>query len=284
MIAKKEWKTWQSFKNVEELDKHVKFFLDQHKGEISEGNYKVLQFIQRHSLVVPGVSFAKVATISEGAGVSRRTVIRSVNRYEDMGLLEKIETKKPNGKRGVNLLVIQPQSFSLPEDDTPSDTPPDTASKCGDARQDSAGKGNSAPEAYKKQKRILSCKKDVEEPTSGHFDVSYLSSNIPSSFATAAAPFLPLAEIEQGWNKVLQVYGRMSTLEQPIEAYITLLVPVWKQVIYAFKMGRVRSSLLGYFHGALEETFSRQLRREAHGSSDLLFYDWLEEEEEEICV
>ncbi|SIS45160.1 helix-turn-helix domain-containing protein [Salimicrobium flavidum] len=279
-----EWKTWQSFKNKQHLDKHVKLFLDRHPGMISEGNYKVLQFIWRHSLVIPGVSFAKVATIAEGAGVSRRTVIRSVNRFEEMGLLYRVEAKKPNGKRGVNLLVMKPPSLDVPGDDTPSDTPPDTATKSGEARHDSCREGKSAPETDKKQKRIISCNKDVEKASHVHFDVSYLSSIIPPTFTAAAAPFLPLTEIEKGWKKVLHVYGRMNALKLPVEEYITLLVPVWKQVIYAFKTGKVKSNLFAYFHGALEETFTRQVRREAHGNSDLIYYDWLEEEEEEGCV
>ncbi|MBY0121474.1 helix-turn-helix domain-containing protein [Bacillus sp. S/N-304-OC-R1] len=48
---------------------------------------KVLQFIWRHSVKVVGVSFAKYDTIAEAVKLSRRTVIRAVQKLENLGFL-----------------------------------------------------------------------------------------------------------------------------------------------------------------------------------------------------
>src|SRR5690606_20524967 len=83
-------------------------FLYIHKSSLSGGTIKVLKFIWRHSVKIIGVSFGKYKTIAEAVDLSRRTVIRSIKKLEELGLIKKIPTSRMNGKQGVNLLVIQP--------------------------------------------------------------------------------------------------------------------------------------------------------------------------------
>ncbi|MEH7346614.1 helix-turn-helix domain-containing protein [Bacillus sp. JJ1532] len=71
---------YQSFVDVGEMDKAVRGFLFIHKSSISQDALKVLQFIWRHSVKVVGVSFAKYHTIAEAVQLTRRTVIRVVQK------------------------------------------------------------------------------------------------------------------------------------------------------------------------------------------------------------
>lgn len=113
-------KSCQSFQSVNDMDQSVRGFLYLYKEQLSEGTMKVLKFIWRHSTEVPGVLFVKYEAIAESVGVSRRTVIRSVNKLEQLGFLSKIHTARQSGKQGANVFIIQPHpSISEVENKVP---------------------------------------------------------------------------------------------------------------------------------------------------------------------
>ena len=99
-------KTYQSFETVEDLNQTVRRFLFQNKGRLTEQQIKVLMFIWRHSIKIPGVSFAKNETIAKEINIDRETVIRAVKRLVELGLLLKVPTSR-NEQRGADILVIQ---------------------------------------------------------------------------------------------------------------------------------------------------------------------------------
>ncbi|MED4014657.1 helix-turn-helix domain-containing protein [Sutcliffiella cohnii] len=101
-------KSNQSFQSVNELDQSVRGFLYLYKGQLSEGTMNVLKFIWRHSTEVPGVLFIKYHAIAESVGVSRRTVIRAVNKLEQLGFLSKTHTARQSGIQAANVFIIQP--------------------------------------------------------------------------------------------------------------------------------------------------------------------------------
>ncbi|WP_226577853.1 helix-turn-helix domain-containing protein [Halobacillus litoralis] len=119
-----DWiRKYQPFTSKKELDEHVRSFLYKRKAALSDGTLDVLRFIWRHAVKYPGVAFPKRATIVKGTMRSESTVVRALRCLVQEGLIEKIATKKPNGRQGGNLIIFLPQTdVFLPTDDTPRDT------------------------------------------------------------------------------------------------------------------------------------------------------------------
>ncbi|RDY70592.1 helix-turn-helix domain-containing protein, partial [Halobacillus trueperi] len=193
-------KDHQRFKDKKELDLHVRSFLYKRKAALSEGTLKVLTFIWRHAVKFPGVAFPKRATITKGTGLSESTVVRALRSLVNEKLIEKVTTKKPNGRQGGNLLVFLPQpDLFLPSDDTPRDTLPDTPQKTSTPQQDNPQAAKSTPETEKKQGES-SISKVVP------FDVTFLPSFIPSSFIETSQPFVGVEQVLPAWRTVQSAF------------------------------------------------------------------------------
>ncbi|MBY0121477.1 helix-turn-helix domain-containing protein [Bacillus sp. S/N-304-OC-R1] len=234
---------YQSFANLEEMDKAVRGFLYVHKSSFSEGALKVLQFIWRHSVKVVGVSFAKYDTIAEAVQLSRRTVIRAVQKLENLGLLKKIATAKMNGKQGVNLLVIQTfptveeqKNNMSPQDVTPSVTPIKTEKK-----------HHSLCENKHNEKNVKILDK---MDTNKQLDISFLPEFVHPKFSETASPFFYAIDIYKLWQRALNAY-RKSKLEKPLEEVIEIVVSAFKQTVFMQKAGEIQSTFEGYFYSVV---------------------------------
>ncbi|MYL39130.1 helix-turn-helix transcriptional regulator [Halobacillus litoralis] len=102
-------KEHQRFQTKQELDRHVRSYLYQRKPFLSEGTREVLRYVWRHAVKFPGVAFPKRSTIVSAVRCSESTVVRALRTLEKEGLIERVQTKKPNGRQGVNLIVFLPQ-------------------------------------------------------------------------------------------------------------------------------------------------------------------------------
>ncbi|MYL49788.1 hypothetical protein GLV98_09830 [Halobacillus litoralis] len=264
-------KEHQRFKDKTELDLHVRSFLYKRKAALSEGTLKVLKYIWRHAVKFPGVAFPKRATIVKGTGLSESTVVRALRCLVTEKLIEKVTTKKPNGRQGGNLIVFLPQpDLFLPTDDTPRDTLPDTPQKTETPQQDNPQAIKTTPETEKKQGKA-SISSVVP------FDASFLPSFIPASFIETSLPFGGVEQVLPSWRTVQSAYKQWK-LQQPIEHYIDKINETFKQAVFAYKKGMVRTELLRYFYGGLMEVFKLEVRKEGFESGDgLIFYDWLDE-------
>lgn len=260
----------QTFQSKAELDKHVRSFLYRRKAALSEGTLEVLTFLWRHAVKFPGVAFPKRQTVVKSTGLSESTVVRALRRLVQEGLIEKVRTTKPNGRQGVNLIVFLPQDTgSLPVDDTPRDTLPDTPQKSEKPFQLCSEASFSQPETKEKQRKA-SLSKSVPH------DASYLPSFIPNRFIQTTIPFLQTDKILDAWRTVENAY-KQSDLMMPLEAYEDLYIQTFKQGVYAWKKGRIRTELLRYYYGGLVRTFEIQARKEAFQRQEsLLYYDWLQ--------
>ncbi|ELK46014.1 UNVERIFIED_CONTAM: helix-turn-helix domain-containing protein [Halobacillus marinus] len=260
----------QTFQSKAELDKHVRSFLYRRKAALSEGTLEVLTFLWRHAVKFPGVAFPKRQTVVKSTGLSESTVVRALRRLVQEGLIEKVRTTKPNGRQGVNLIVFLPQDTgSLPVDDTPRDTLPDTPQKSEKPFHLCSEASFSQPETKEKQRKA-SLSKSVP------LDASYLPSFIPNRFIQTTIPFLQTDKILDAWRTVENAY-KQSDLMMPLEAYEDLYIQTFKQGVYAWKKGRIRTELLRYYYGGLVRTFEIQARKEAFQRQEsLLYYDWLQ--------
>ncbi|WJE17059.1 helix-turn-helix domain-containing protein [Halobacillus sp. ACCC02827] len=260
----------QTFQSKAELDKHVRSFLYRRKAALSEGTLEVLTFLWRHAVKFPGVTFPKRQTVVKSTGLSESTVVRALRRLVQEGLIEKVRTTKPNGRQGVNLIVFLPQDTgSLPVDDTPPDTLPDTPQKSEKPFHLCSEASFTQPETKEKQRKA-SLSKSVP------LDASYLPSFIPNRFIQTTIPFLQTDKILDAWRTVENAY-KQSDLMMPLEAYEDLYIQTFKQGVYAWKKGRIRTELLRYYYGGLVRTFEIQARKEAFQRQEsLLYYDWLQ--------
>ncbi|WNS73660.1 helix-turn-helix domain-containing protein [Bacillus sp. DTU_2020_1000418_1_SI_GHA_SEK_038] len=234
---------YQSFADLEEMDKAVRGFLYVHKSSFSQGVLKVLQFIWRHSVKVVGVSFAKYHTIAEAVQLSRRTVIRAVQKLEILGFLKKIATARMNGKQGMNLLVIQPfptveeqKNNMSPQDVTPSVTPIKTEKK-----------HHSLCENKHNEKNV---KKPDKMNTNKQLDISYLPESVHPKFSETASPFFYAIDIYKLWQRALIAY-RKSKLEKPLEEVIEIIVCAFKQTVFMQKAGEIHTTFEGYFYSVV---------------------------------
>ncbi|MBX0356770.1 helix-turn-helix domain-containing protein [Halobacillus sp. Nhm2S1] len=264
-------KDHQRFKDKKELDLHVRSFLYKRKAALSEGTLKVLTFIWRHAVKFPGVAFPKRATIVKGTGLSESTVVRSLRCLVAEHLIEKVTTKKPNGRQGGNLLVFLPQpDLFLPSDDTPYDTLPATPQKTATPQQDNPQPPKSTPETKKKQ-----WKSSISNVVP--FDATFLPSFIPASFIETTLPFVGVEQVLPAWRTVQSAFKQWK-LDQPLEHYLDKINETFKQAVFAYKKGMVRTELLRYFYGGLMEVFKQLVRKEGFESrKGLIFYDWLGE-------
>ncbi len=245
---------YQSFVDVGEMDKAVRGFLYKHKSSISQGALKVLQFIWRHSVKVVGVSFAKYHTIAEAVQLSRRTVIRAVQKLENLGFLKKIATARMNGKQGVNLLVIQPfqtveelKNNMSPQDVTPSVTPIKTEKK-----------HHSLCENKNNEKNV---KKLDKMDTNNQLDISFLPESVHPKFSEAASPFFYAIDIYKLWQRALIAY-RKSKLEKTLEEVIDIVVNSFKQTVFMQKAGEIHTTFEGYFYSVVYASLLAKKRQE----------------------
>ncbi|WP_269409627.1 helix-turn-helix domain-containing protein [Lentibacillus daqui] len=104
---------YRSFETIAKMDEKIYEYIEVLRNdEQPESVIEVLRFLGRSSLRVIGVSFAKYQTIAESIGMSKRTVIRAVNKLAGYGMIERIPTvKKWTGfgksrKKSVNIIVV----------------------------------------------------------------------------------------------------------------------------------------------------------------------------------
>lgn len=184
-------KQHQSFNSIEDMDKSVRSFLYKHKSELSEATYNVLKSIWMHSVKVVGVSFAKYDYIADQVKISRWTVIRAVNKLEDLGILKRDPTVRANKKRGVNIIVVQTWNDVFPTDNnmSPHDvTVPVTTNK-------TENKQNSLCENKKPN--------NVIEPSLEQLDNSFTPGNVEQEFIQATRPFMNAVDTFKLRNRVL---------------------------------------------------------------------------------
>lgn len=260
----------QRFTNKAELDRNVRSFLFKRKAALSVGTLKVLKVVWRHAVKYPGVSFMKKQTIAEKTGLSPRTVTRALNKLAAEGLIEKVSTKKPNGRQGVNLIVFLPQAdLFLPDDVTPSVTPDVTPQPSQETPSNKSSIEKNKTETKGKQRKASVRNIDC-------IDHSYLPSFIPVPFINVTKPFLNPEEVLRAWRTAESAY-RIAALKWPVEEYIQIISETFKRAVFAFKNGMVRKDLYSYFYGGLVQGFKEMVRKEVLEDRQTIYYNWLEE-------
>lgn len=272
-----EIKQYQSFQTLTQLNEAVRAFLYRHKAELSDGTVKVLKFIWKHSCKVLGVSFAKYDYIANGAELSKRTVIRAVNTLEEYGILKRVPTKKPNGKRGVNLLVFQAiEGVTLPDMSPQRDTAPVTPTEPDKPNNTNDSEPISESEALKKQCSFQGSKdqknsKDVKDTSiqSEYMDASFVPDNVPQEFTKTMQPFFGAEIIFKLWGKVLLAFEKMGQVCPSVD----IAIRAAKQMVFMYRNKKIRGDIFGYLFGTLCGMIAIHQRQQVH------IPNWLEDDD-----
>jgi hypothetical protein len=220
-------------------------------------------------------------------------VIRAVNKLQDMGLLKRIATFRPNGKRGVNIIVIEnykhasnldeeAESNWKPASNNNNMSPHDvTVENVTTVNKVSLNRVHSV----KKEKRynvsnvnILNTQ-NLSVKESSRLDE--LSDNLPPDFTPSivnrelvkvASPFMNAAEVYEVNKRVLIAY-RNSGITTPLDSIMDTVTTAFKDTVFAQKRGKLKS-FHAYMYRVLEAQFGVIRRREASLNSNAP--SWLE--------
>nr|WGE06142.1 helix-turn-helix domain-containing protein [Bacillus subtilis] len=96
-----------SFRSVDELNSAIRTHIYGNKSDLTPAAIEVLKVLSRHAVKTPGVAYLKLATIAELIGKHRVTVIRSIKRLINLGIIRKeIKYRPVSGGNGANMYVI----------------------------------------------------------------------------------------------------------------------------------------------------------------------------------
>ncbi|MBT2574849.1 helix-turn-helix domain-containing protein [Bacillus sp. ISL-51] len=105
----KEASKMASFRSVDELNGAIRTHIYGNKSDLTPAAIEVLKVLSRHAVKTPGVAYLKLATIAELIGKHRVTVIRSIKRLINLGIIRKeIKYRPVSGGNGANMYVILP--------------------------------------------------------------------------------------------------------------------------------------------------------------------------------
>jgi len=267
-------KQYQSFKSVEEMNKHVRAFLYHNKSKLSESTVNVLKTLYTHSVKVIGVSFAKYDYIAEKANISRRTVIRAMNKLEEMGIIKRIPTSRPNGKRGVNITVIQKIDLTSNENQSNNNMSPQLVT----ADVTTENKKNQDHSVMNKNNRtnvkLDNQQETIESINNKELDATFVPATVPKSFVDTVKPFFNSAKQIYDLFQRVQIAYNKCKLDRPLYDLIDIAIHSFKQTVFAKKLNRIKKTFEGYFYIVLYSNFVIEKRRENRH----LLYDFLSKE------
>ncbi|WP_077624958.1 helix-turn-helix domain-containing protein [Sediminibacillus massiliensis] len=259
---------YQTFSTKAEMDSTIYSYINHLRSiEAPESTIEVLRFFGRSSLRVLGVSFAKYQTIADCIGVSKRTVIRAVNRLEEAGMIERIATVK-KWRRSVNVIQILP-SMSI-QGVTSTEQPEGNEDKS--LNEESKKEPSLLNHNYNYGKQRRKNKEPEQERSADNPEA--LRQSIPKAIYDKLAPFFDA-------NGLYKTYGILLRAKASVDKYITLedhaedFTDVFLNAIRKAKRGIV-GNLDGYLYASWTEVCRVIKRREAfEAGENLLAYNWL---------
>ncbi|WP_256816776.1 helix-turn-helix domain-containing protein [Cytobacillus sp. Bac17] len=107
----------QSFNSVEELNHHMDLHYGVLRNILTKSNDAVFYLLKKYACKVAGVCWLKQDSLASLAGVSTKTVERTIKLLKDHGVIKIFHTKRSNGLNGNCYYVLQPFSGEALVDD-----------------------------------------------------------------------------------------------------------------------------------------------------------------------
>lgn len=229
----KEASKMASFHSVDELNGAIRTHIYRNKSDLTPAAIEVLKVLSRHAVKTPGVAYLKLATIAELIGKHRVTVIRSIKRLINLGIIRKeIKYRPVSGGNGANMYVILP---AVKTDVTPSVLPRQAAEKPAETKPE-------APE--RKDEAVISQSK------------LKLLRNTYAAFKSAVNTFVSDRKLT---SKLYGIYLAHTSYLKGVYAADTLQeigLEAVRQTFIATKRKAVRN-LAGYYNGVLDRMLDR---------------------------
>jgi len=264
-------KQYETFDTVAEMDVKIYEYIEVLRNdEQPESVIEVLRFLGRSSLRITGVSFAKYQTIADSIGISKRTVIRAMNKLADFGMIERIPTVKKwigkSRKKSVNIIVIQAECSEVLSTMSRKD---DTTAEAEQVMQDKAETVESEKEPSSHNHTSNLRTRDGEEAGK-----RALKTSIPRAIYSVLEPFFGAKDLYEVYGILLRAKAsidRRITLEDNAESY----TDEFFNVIRKYKLGEVRN-FKGLLYSAWQKVtsvVSRQIadRNASSGNRAKLF-------------
>ncbi|PFJ82871.1 transcriptional regulator [Bacillus cereus] len=259
----KELRKYQSFNNINEMDKDVQKYLE--KYDLSERDLTVLWKIASYSCKFPGVSYLKVDTLANLTVYVKRTIQRALKSLAEKGIITRVESFKPvKGGYSAFITVINP--FDSHVDKSPREEAVEPTPEY--IEEDLTHRDT----INLKAKTLINNTYVEDAITAAHkglYNVNTLSSNnelgvdhlvasgVPSEFAISVIPYFDAPQIYKLWSKVqLATRKHAPDLVDTVEIAISSI----KASVLASKVKRVRD-FTGYFYGVLAQKLSTEQRK-----------------------
>ncbi|MCY7929154.1 helix-turn-helix domain-containing protein, partial [Bacillus inaquosorum] len=228
----KEASKMASFRSVDELNGAIHTHIYRNKSDLTPAAIEVLKVLSRHAVKTPGVAYLKLATIAELIGKHRVTVIRSIKRLVNLGIIRKDLKYRPvSGGNGANMYVIQPAvKREKTSDVTPSVLPRQTAEKPTEIK---------AGVPKRKDEAVISQSENK------------LLRNTYAAFKSAVNTFVSDSKLT---NKLYGIYLAHTSYLKGVYAADTLQeigLEAIRQTFIATKRKAIRN-LVGYYNGVLD--------------------------------
>lgn len=261
----KEFSNYSQFGNVESMDEVIYEYKNRLEADrVATSVIELLLYLGSQSLVVPGVSWKKQATIATALGYGVKTVYNGLKKLAEYEMIAKEATtsnwKTSEGgakkRRGVDIIVIQAY---LPSMITEHDYAPTEAEETAPAKA-KEDLNNSEPCSFN-QSFISSSNTLLEtgKAAAARVKTSSLRQSIPTAIYEALAPFYDVDGLYKAYGTLLRAKAaidRTITIEEHGQAYIDAFM----NVVRKYKLGEVRSmnGLLFVAWKQLTEEISRR--------------------------
>ncbi|WEZ19147.1 helix-turn-helix domain-containing protein [Bacillus subtilis] len=227
----KEASKMASFRSVDELNSAIRTHIYRNKSDLTPAAIEVLKVLSRHAVKTPGVAYLKLATIAELIGKHRVTVIRSIKRLINLGIIRKeIKYRPVSGGNGANMYVILPAA-----DVTPSVLPRQAAEKPTETK---------AEVPKRKDEAVISQSENK------------LLRNTYAAFKSAVNTFVSDRKLT---SKLYGIYLAHTSCLKGVYAADTLQeigLEAVRQTFIATKRKAIRN-LAGYYNGVLDRMLDR---------------------------
>ncbi|MCY9456603.1 helix-turn-helix domain-containing protein [Bacillus inaquosorum] len=225
----KEASKMASFRSVDELNGAIRTHIYRNKSDLTPAAIEVLKVLSRHAVKTPGVAYLKLATIAELIGKHRVTVIRSIKRLINLGIIRKeIKYRPVSGGNGANIYVILPAVKT--SDVTPSVLPRKAAEKPTETSSEASKRKDEAVISQSENKLLR---------------------NTYATFKSAVNTFVSDSKLT---NKLYGIYLAHTSYLKGVYAAGTLQeigLEAVRQTFIATKRKAIRN-LAGYYNGVLD--------------------------------
>lgn len=257
---------YQTFNSTQELNHTVYTHIKRNSPYLNDTVRSTLKAIARYAVKYAGAAHLKAKTIADLIGKSEKTARRSVNKLADLGIIKKIATtRKVNGGKGANIIVIQPVTNSN-----------DQSTLSSREERSNSVKSTVTPSEIKEEPSYyIKHNKNTLLDTETDVSARALRGAIPDSVYDAFSSYFNADEIYEHFGTLLRA-KRTVDKELLIEQCEEPFVDTIHAVAYKLKHGKVRN-ISNYFYRAFQSASSQASRILAKNrrENDVLLYDWI---------